>query len=84
MAVSYPTGEVFVTRAVVDPDSPAWAGSDSAIKGVFFHEIIHVKDGDVLEQWSYAEGQAEENRNKLLTVLGYLTYLLPFSYSNDY
>jgi hypothetical protein len=84
MAISFPTGEIFVTRALIDPDFPAWAGSDTALKGVFLHELAHVKDGHVLEQWIYADGQAEKNANRFLSILGNLTTVLPIQYHNDY
>lgn len=77
-ATALPHGHVLVSRAMVQGFRPEPEGFDVVLLGVLVHELIHVRDGHALEQWSTADSRRAWASDKFLGALGDMTVLIPF------
>lgn len=83
-AIAFPHGKILVTRPLIEAFRWTNDGYDSALLGVLIHELLHVRDGHSIEQWSTADGRRELVENEVLGALANLTMLVPFlSIKND-
>jgi Peptidase family M48 len=77
-ASAFPTGTVLVTRTLAQGFTVTETGFDSVLLGVLMHELIHVRDGHALEQWSTADGRTAWARDQVLSGLSAITSIIPF------
>lgn len=81
LAVSYPNGNIHLSRAFIDGDLQFSAKNSAQLTGLIAHEFIHIKHGHVGYQWAVAEAFNRFRSRQRKTNWSKFLRLLPISYS---
>ena len=82
-AIAFPHGEIFVSIPLITSFNLSITGYDDALLGIFIHEMIHVRDGHSIEQWSTADGRKEVIKGKVFGAMADMTILIPVLYVDN-
>ncbi len=81
LSVSFPNGEIHLSRAFLESDSPFGAKNIAQLTGLIAHEFIHIRHRHVQHQWAVASAFNEFKKTQWMVNWTKILELLPISYS---
>lgn len=82
LAQVFPNGNFYITSGLIDHNSPNAVKNDIQLIGVLAHEFSHLRDGDVLWQWTSIEARKREVFGKMLSNITKLIPIFEYNYGS--